>query len=63
MAQEPEQDDVVVMGWLRGDDYEAALAYRRRDRATEKDEPSAAANSPTKHPSITSRLVRRGLRD
>lgn len=31
MAPQTEPEDVVVVGWLRGDDYEAALAYRRRD--------------------------------
>jgi hypothetical protein len=29
MPQQIESDDVVVVGWLRGDDYEAALAYQR----------------------------------
>lgn len=27
---EPDQDAVVI-GWLRGDDYEAALAFRHRE--------------------------------
>ena len=31
MPQQTEAEDVIVVGWLRGDDYEAALAYRRLD--------------------------------
>ena len=38
MAQQTEAEDVVVVGWLRGDDYEAALAYRRRDEPTDQPE-------------------------
>lgn len=38
MPQQAEHEDVVVVGWLRGDDYEAALAYRRRDDLTPKDD-------------------------
>jgi len=44
MAQQTEHDDVVVVGWLRGDDYEAALAYRRRD------EPVPADDQPNRQP-------------
>jgi hypothetical protein len=32
--QHTDREDVIVTGWLNGDDYEAALAYRRRDPAT-----------------------------
>lgn len=38
MAQHTDAEDVVVVGWLRGDDYEAALAYRRRDEPTDQTE-------------------------
>jgi hypothetical protein len=30
----PESEDVVIMGWLCGDDYEAALALADRPRST-----------------------------
>jgi hypothetical protein len=39
MVPQTEQEDVVVVGWLRGDDYEAALAYRRREEPTQPDDP------------------------
>ena len=38
MPQQTEHEDVVVVGWLRGDDYEAAIAYRRREDASPKDD-------------------------
>ena len=41
MAQQTEHEDVVVVGWLRGDDYEAALAYRRRDDLVPTDDQPA----------------------
>ena len=46
MAQQTEAEDVVVVGWLRGDDYEAALAYRRRDElvAPPEDKPAPPTN-------------------
>jgi hypothetical protein len=45
MAQQTEAEDVIVVGWLRGDDYEAALAYRRRDEpaAVPENEPAPPA--------------------
>jgi hypothetical protein len=33
--QHADREDVIVTGWLNGDDYEAALAYRRREPAAE----------------------------
>jgi hypothetical protein len=46
MAQQTEVEDVIVVGWLRGDDYEAALAYRRRDDQPEAPEAEDAAPAP-----------------
>ena len=47
MPQQTEQEDVVVVGWLRGDDYEAALAYRRREEPVRTDDqPTAPAPKP-----------------
>lgn len=49
---EPEGDrDAVLIGWLRGDDYEAALAFRRRD-----------AGQDGRPPAPTSLADRRGRR-
>lgn len=50
MTQQAEHEDVVVVGWLRGDDYEAALAYRRRDDpAPRDDQPKRQPPQPAKH--------------
>ena len=47
MAPQTEHEDVVVVGWLRGDDYEAALAYRRRDDTPRSDDQPAPPPKPT----------------
>jgi hypothetical protein len=54
--RDSEREDVIVVGWLRGDDYEAALAYRRRDRPRDKHQ----GKTPAKHQSIATRLIGRG---
>ncbi|MFI5958282.1 hypothetical protein [Cryptosporangium sp. NPDC051539] len=46
MAQQAEHEDVVVVGWLRGDDYEAALAYRRRDDTPRSDDQPSPPDQP-----------------
>ncbi len=55
VVEKDEQDDVLIVGWLRGDDYEAALAYRRADRQR----PDRPASPPAENPPSTSRLTRR----
>jgi hypothetical protein len=52
MTQQTETEDVIVVGWLRGDDYEAALAYRRRDDHFDPadDEPQSAPADPGQRP-------------
>ncbi|WP_170324095.1 hypothetical protein [Cryptosporangium phraense] len=47
MAQQTEHEDVVVVGWLRGDDYEAALAYRRREDLPRPADQPKSSDEPT----------------
>ncbi|HEV2087407.1 MAG TPA: hypothetical protein VGR21_03735 [Cryptosporangiaceae bacterium] len=52
--EQDEQDTVLLIGWLSGEGYEAALAYRRADR--EHRDRSAA--TPAEHPTLVGRQVR-----
>lgn len=51
MAEPEPDEDAVVMGWLRGDDYEAALALRRRRPRLDRPHPAQSW--------LTDRLTRR----
>lgn len=36
--RDAEREEVVVVGWLRGEDHAAAAAHRRRERSNDKHE-------------------------
>jgi hypothetical protein len=45
--RDAEREEVIVVGWLRGEDYEAAVAYRRRERSNDKHEGKPAKKHQT----------------